>query len=59
MIHTVILTKYQKYTSNKIIKNANVLGKADKLPYGILCNTTPHESYSITIHVRTIQYNTP
>ena len=44
MMHTVIPTKYQKYYSNKIIKHANVLGKANKLPYGILQNTTSHES---------------
>ena len=31
-IHDVILTKYQKYTSDTILKHANVLAKANKLP---------------------------
>ena len=32
MIHDVILTKYQKYTLNTILKHANVLAKVNKSP---------------------------
>ena len=46
--------KYQKYTSNTIIKHANVLDKVNKSPYVHLLITTPHDAYSITIHVRTM-----
>ena len=31
-IHEVIPKKYQKYLSNKILKNANILDKVNKLP---------------------------
>ena len=54
MIHAVILKKYQKYPSTTILKQANVLEKVNKPPYGRLQNMTPHNAYSITIHVRTI-----
>ena len=32
MIHSVILTKYQKYPSTTILKNANILAKINKSP---------------------------
>ena len=51
-IYIAILTKYQKYPSTTILKHANVLDKANKLPYGRLLNMTPNYAYSITIYVR-------
>ena len=53
-IHDVILSKYQKYPSNTILKFANVLAEAIKLPYGRSLSMTPHDTYSIPIHVHTI-----
>ena len=53
-IHAIIPTKYYKYPSTTILKHTNVLAKVDQLPYGSLPNMTPHESYSITIHLRTV-----
>ena len=50
-IHNVILTKYQKYTFYTILKNANILDKVNKYPYGRLLNVTPCYIYSIPIHV--------
>ena len=54
MIHAVILTKYQKYPSTTILKHVNVLAKVNKSRLGRLPNITPHDAYSITIHVRTV-----
>ena len=53
-IHAVILTKYQKYLSTTILKHVNVLDKVNKLSYGRLHHMKPHDSYSISIHVRTV-----
>ena len=53
-IHTVIPTKYQKHPSTTILKDTNVLAKVYKLPSGDLPNITPHDAYSIPIHVRTV-----
>ena len=54
MIHAVILTKYQKYPSTKILKHVNVLDKINKSSYGYLPNMTPPDAYSIKIHVGTV-----
>ena len=53
-IYTFITTKYQKYPSTKIFKHVNVLAEVNKFPYGRLLNMTPHDAYSITIHIRTM-----
>ena len=53
-IHAVILTKYQKYPSTKILKHASVLAKVNKLPSGSVPNRKPHGANSITIHVHTL-----
>ena len=53
-IHAVIPKKYQKYPSMIILKHASVLDKVNKLPYVILHNMTPHDAYSITVHVCTM-----
>ena len=53
-IHPVIPMKYQKHTSTTILKHANILDKVNKSPYMSLLNMTPHDAYSITIHVRTM-----
>ena len=37
-----------------IIKHANVLAKVNKSPQGSLHNMTPHEAYSIPIHIRIV-----
>ena len=47
IIYVIILVKYQKYPSNKILKHANVLAKVNKSPWGILHNTTPNNAYNI------------
>ena len=54
MIYTIITEKYQKYPPTTLLKNVDVLAKVNKLPYGHLLNLTPHDAYSITIHVRTM-----
>ena len=54
MIHAIITTKYQKYPSITILKYVNVLAKVNNSPQGSLLNMTPHDNYSITIHVRTM-----
>ena len=54
MIHAVIPTKYHKYPSTTILKHVNLLDKINKTPYVRLLNMTPHDAYSITIHVRTM-----
>ena len=48
------MKKYHKYPSTKILKHANILAKLNKLHYGHLPNMTPHGTYSITIHVTTV-----
>ena len=53
-IHAVILTKYQKYPYNKILKHANVLVKVNKSPYGSLHSILPSDAYSIRIYVRIV-----
>ena len=53
-IHAAILTKYCKYASTTILTHANFLAKVNKLSYGSFPNITPHDAYSITIHVRTV-----
>ena len=53
-IYTVILTKYQKSPSTAILQHANVLAKVNKSPDVWLLNMTPHDTYSVTIIVRTI-----
>ena len=53
-IHDVIPTKCQRYPSNTILENTNVLDKVNKLPYWRLLNMTSHDAYSIKIHVRTM-----
>ena len=50
-IHAVIPKKYQKYPLKKL-KHANVLDKENKLSWWHLHIMTPHDAYSITIHVR-------
>ena len=37
-----------------IPKHANVLAQVNKSPYGHLHHTTPHDAYTITIHVYTV-----
>ena len=54
MIYTVIQMKYQKYSSTTILKHDNILAKVNKLPHGRLHHMTPHDVYSITIHVHTM-----
>ena len=51
-IYDVIPTKYQKYYTTTIPKNA--LSKVNKSTYGSLLNTPSHDAYSIPIHVRTM-----
>ena len=53
MIHDVI-KKNQKYFSTTIIEHANFLAKVDKSPWEHLYNMTPHDDYSITVHVHTV-----
>ena len=53
MIHDVIPIKYQKYFSTTIIEHTKCLAKVNKSPWGHLHNMTPHDAYSITIHVLT------
>ena len=53
-IHAVIPTKYQKYIPTTILKHMNVLAKVNKSPLGCLPNMTPHNAYSITIHVHIV-----
>ena len=43
-----------RYNSTKKMRHANDLAKLNKLPWGWLNNMTPHDTYSITIHVRTL-----
>ena len=43
--------KYQKDPSTKILKHVNVLAKVNKSPYVCFLNMTPHDTYSIAIHV--------
>ena len=52
MIHEIISKQYQKYPSNAILKNANVLAKVNKSPWENLLNTPPHDTYIIPIHAR-------
>ena len=54
MIHDVIPTKYQKYLSTTTLEHAFVFAKVNKSPQEHLHNMTPHDAYSITIHVRTL-----
>ena len=54
MINDVILAKYQKHFSNTILKHANVLANINKSPWGRLLDMTPHDTYSIPIHGRTM-----
>ena len=54
MIHDVIPTKYKKQFSTTILEHANFLAKVNKSPSEHLHNMTPHDAYSITIHVRTV-----
>ena len=53
-INDVIPKKYQKHSSNTILKHANVLAKVNKSPWGRLLNMMPHDANSIPIHVRTM-----
>ena len=53
-IHEIIPTKYQKYPSNTILIHMNVLAKVNKSPWRRLLNMTPHDTYSIPIHVHTM-----
>ena len=53
MVHAAIHTKYQKYPSTTIFKNANVLSKINKSTQRCLNNMTPYDDNIITIHVRT------
>ena len=54
MIHDVIPTKYQKYFSAAILEHAKFLDKVNKSPEVHLHNIMPHDDYSITIHIRTV-----
>ena len=54
MINDLIPTKYQKYFLTTIIEHANFLAKVNKSPQEYLHNNTPHDDYSITIHVSTV-----
>ena len=54
MIYDVITTKYHKYFSTTILEHANFLAKVNKSPQIHLHNITPHDDYSIKIHVRTV-----
>ena len=51
MVHAIIPEKYQNYSSTTILKHANVLAKLNKMPHVRLLNITPHDPFSITIHV--------
>ena len=51
-IHDIIPKKYHKYPSTTILKHVNVLSKLNQLTYVCLQNLTPHDDYSITIHIR-------
>ena len=51
MINAIITMKYQKYPSTTIPKHENVLAKVNKSTYGRLINMTPHDAFSITLHV--------
>ena len=53
-IHDIIQTKYQKYPSIKILKDANVFAKWNKSSYERLINTPSYDAYSIQIHVCTL-----
>ena len=52
--HDVIQTKNHKYPSTTILKDVNDLAKANKSPWGLLHNMTPHDAYSILTHICTI-----
>ena len=54
MIQAVIPTKFKKYPSTTILKHAGVLFTLNKSPWGCLQNMTPHDAYSIPIHVCTL-----
>ena len=45
MIHDIIMTKFQKYPSDTILKHENVLAKRKKLTWGRLNNLQPHSTY--------------
>ena len=53
-INDVILTKYHKYLSTTILEHVNFLAKVNKSPEEHLHNITPHDDYSIIIHVSTV-----
>ena len=53
-IHDIIPTKYQKYSSNTILKHVNSLAKLNQMPYNHFHIMTPCEAYSITIYVHTV-----
>ena len=48
-IYAVVLTKYHKYPSTKILRHVNVLAKVNKSPWGCLYNIMPHGAYSIMV----------
>ena len=50
-MHAFIPTKYQKYPLTTILKHANVLAQVNRSHWGRLYNMTPHDAYSITIHI--------
>ena len=53
-IHAIITKKCQKYPSNTTLKHVNILDKVNKFPFVRLLNMTPHNTYSITTHLRTM-----
>ena len=53
-IHSVIPENFHEYPSIKILKRVNVLAKVNKPYYVRLLNMTPHDTYSIPIHVHTM-----
>ena len=50
-IHDVILKKYYKYPSTKILNHANILAEVNKSPYVSVLHMTAHDAYSIKIHM--------
>ena len=54
MINAIIPAKNWKYPSTTIPKSVNVLDKRNKSLYRCLQNMMPHDAYSITNHVLTM-----
>ena len=53
-IHAIIINKFHKYPLTTIPKHVNILAKENNSHYMRLINMTPHGSYIIKIHIRTM-----